>query len=50
MPNLKVLEQSLPIAPLKIAALESCTDLAKKVNDYIVKFKSIRTKFTDSTS
>ena len=31
MPNLKVLEQSLPIAPLKIAALESCTDLAKKV-------------------
>lgn len=39
MPNLKVLEQSLPIAPLKIAALESCTDLAKKVNDYIVQFR-----------
>ena len=39
MPNLKVLEQSLPIAPLKIATLESCTDLAKKVNDYIVQFR-----------
>ena len=39
MPNLKVLEQSLPIAPLKIAALESCTDLAKKVNDNIVQFR-----------
>lgn len=39
MPNLKVLEQSLPIAPLKIAALESCTDLAQKVNDYIVQFR-----------
>lgn len=39
MPNLKVLEQSLPLAPLKIAALESCTDLAKKVNDYIVQFR-----------
>ena len=39
MPNLKVLEQSLPIAPLKIAALESCTDLAKKVNDSIVQFR-----------
>ena len=39
MPNLKVLEQSLPIAPLKIAALESCTNLAKKVNDYIVQFR-----------
>ncbi len=29
----------LPIAPLKIAALDSCTDFAKKVNDYLVSFR-----------
>lgn len=39
MPNLTVLEQTLPAAPLKIAALESCHDLARKVNDYIVQFR-----------
>lgn len=39
MPNLTLLEQALPVAPLKIAALESCQDLGKKVNDYIVQFR-----------
>lgn len=39
MSNLKVLERALPVAPLKIAALESCTELGKKVNDYIVQFR-----------
>ncbi len=29
----------LPIAPLKIAALDSCADFAKKVNDYLVSFR-----------
>lgn len=33
MSDLKVLERTLPVAPLKIAALESCTELGKKVND-----------------
>ena len=39
MPNIKLLESALPVAPLKIAALDSCIDLGKKVNDYIVTFR-----------
>lgn len=39
MSDLKVLERALPVAPLKIAALEGCTELGKKVNDYIVQFR-----------
>ena len=39
MLNLKELEKTLPVAPLKIAALDSCKDLAKKINDYIVDFR-----------
>ena len=39
MPNIELLEQALPVAPLKIAALDSCKDLGKKVNDYIVDFR-----------
>ena len=39
MSDLKVLERTLPVAPLKIAALESCTELGEKVNDYIVQFR-----------
>ncbi len=33
------METALPVAPLKIAALESCLDRGKKVNDYIVRFR-----------
>ena len=39
MPNIKLMEQALPVAPLKIAALDSCADIGKRVNDYIVKFR-----------
>lgn len=39
MANQYVFNDILPIAPLKIAALESCCDLAKMVNDHIVKFR-----------
>ena len=39
MPNDFVFKDQLPIAPLKIAALESCYDFAKGVNDYIVEFR-----------
>ena len=39
MSNQYVFNDRLPIAPLKIAALESCQDLAKKVNDHIVNFR-----------
>ena len=39
MPNIKLMENALPVAPLKIAALDSCMDLGKKVNDHIVEFR-----------
>lgn len=39
MPNIRLMESALPVAPLKIAALDSCIDLGKKVNDYIVTFR-----------
>ena len=39
MANLEPLFQSIPIAPLKIAALESCQDLADQVNQYLVSFR-----------
>ena len=32
-------ENSIPIGPLKIAALDSCKDFAKKVDDYFVSFR-----------
>lgn len=39
MPNIKLMESALPVAPLKIAALESCIDMGRKINDYIVAFR-----------
>ena len=42
MTNTKLMEEALPVAPLKIAALESCRKLGKKVNDYIVDFRRDR--------
>lgn len=39
MTNIQEMETALPVAPLKIAALESCLELGKKVNDYIVGFR-----------
>lgn len=49
MPNIKLLEQALPAAPLKIAALKSCEKLGNKVNDYIVQFrKESLNKYVDS--
>ena len=49
MPNIKLMESGLPVAPLKIGALESCRELGEKVNDYIVQFrKSTLDKNTDS--
>lgn len=39
MSNNFVFQDSLPVAPLKLAALESCRELAEQVNDYIVSFR-----------
>ena len=33
------LRNALPIAPIKIAALEGCKDFASKVNDHLVEFR-----------
>ena len=39
MSNIELLEKTLPTAPLKIVAMESCRELGQKVNDYIVSFR-----------
>lgn len=39
MSNIKLLERTLPVAPLKIVAMESCKELGENVNDYIVSFR-----------
>lgn len=40
MPNLSVLENAMPVAPLKIIATESCISFAEKVNDYLIDFRA----------
>lgn len=43
MPNIRQLENAMPVAPLKIIALPSTEKLGHKINDYLVTFrKSIR--------
>ena len=44
MANDYVFNDALPVAPLKIAALEDCRSLARKVNDHIVNFRKNDTK------
>jgi ribose-phosphate pyrophosphokinase len=39
MPNIGLLENSLPVAPIRIAALEGCMDLAQAVDKKLVKFR-----------
>ena len=39
MNKIQLMERALPCAPLKIVALESCSELASKVDDYIVSFR-----------
>ena len=39
MSNITQMEKALPSAALKIAALDSCKELAQKVNDYIISFR-----------
>ena len=41
MSNDYVFNDTLPVAPLKIAALESCKDLAAKVNEHVINFNYI---------
>ena len=39
MPNIELMEKKLPVAPLKLAVMDSCKELGQKVNDYIVSFR-----------
>ena len=41
MSNEKPVVQTVPVAPLKIAALDSCLELGKKVNNYLLSFKKM---------
>lgn len=48
MPNLRVLENAMPVAPIKIVALESARDLAISVNNYLTLFrKTVNNKVKD---
>ena len=40
MANIELMEQMLPYAPLKIAAMENCLELGQKINDYIISFRT----------
>lgn len=39
MPNLDQLENAMPVAPIKLIAMDSCTELGKKVEEYLVDFR-----------
>ena len=39
MLNIELLEKSIPVAPIKILALEGCKDLAQAVDSHLVKFR-----------
>lgn len=48
MPNLRELENALPVGPLKIIALDSAEKLGKSVNNYLVSFrKNMKNSFHD---
>lgn len=39
MPNLRELENAMPVAPLKIIPLASMAEMGKRINDYMVDFR-----------
>ena len=39
MPNLRELENAMPVAPLKIAALPSARIMGQRINDFLVEFR-----------
>ncbi len=40
MPNLRELENAMPVAPLKIIPLASMEEMGKRINDYMVDFRN----------
>ena len=50
MPNLRELENAMPVAPLKIVALPSAEKMGRRINDYMVEFrKSIHNERSKTT-
>ncbi len=41
MPDIKTLEKSLPVAPMKLAVLESCIDLGSQVDQFLTEFRQV---------
>ena len=39
MPNLRELENAMPVAPLKIVALPSAERMGQRINDYMISFR-----------
>ena len=39
MPNIELLEKAMPVAPIRIAALEGCKELAREVDKTLVEFR-----------
>ena len=39
MPNLLELENAMPVAPLKLIAMDSAKNLGEKINNYLVDFR-----------
>lgn len=48
MTNIEAMERALPVAPLKIVALESCKGFAEKVDQYVVSFRKNSLQRLDS--
>lgn len=48
MPNLQMLENKIPVAPLKFVVMDSAKSLGEEINSYLVEFrKSFKKSFTD---
>ena len=46
MPNLEILENTLPVAPLKLVVMDSAQAMGKEINNYLVEFrKTIKNTF-----
>lgn len=51
MPNLQMLENKLPVAPLKLVVMDSAKELGEEINSYLVEFrKYLQATFKDMPS
>lgn len=51
MPNLQMLENKLPVAPLKLVVMDSAKELGEEINSYLVEFrKHLQATFKDMPS